>query len=139
MLKAAERLELPVIVHSRWSAQKILDTLPSYTIKGVLWHWFSGPVELLPKIVERGDYVSEGPPAAFSERIQEIVRTVPLERLLTETDGPVRYYGPFEHKPTTPAFIPEVIRAMARVKEVEERKVIEQILSNFTDLFNIAL
>lgn len=137
MLKLAEKLTLPIIVHSRWSAQKILDILPSFGLKAVLWHWFSGPIELLPRIVERGDYVSEGPPVVFSSRIQEIVRTVPLDRLLTETDGPVRYYGPFKDKPTTPALIPEVVKAMAQVKKAGENEVAEQILCNFSNLFDI--
>jgi len=139
MLRLAEKLRLPVIVHSRWSAQRILETLPSYRLKGVLWHWFSGPVELLPRIVERGDHVSEGPPVVFSDRIQEIVKSVPLERLLTETDGPVQYYGPFRDKPTTPAFMPEVVKAISQVKGVDESQVGEQILRNFARLFGVRL
>ena len=139
MLQLAERLALPIIVHSRWSAQKILGTLPSYGLRGVLWHWFSSPLDLLPRITERGDYVSEGPPVVFSERIQEVVRHVPLERLLTETDGPVRYHGPFKDKQTTPAFIPEIVRAISEVKKIEESRATEQILRNFSDFFDIRL
>jgi len=137
MLKLAEALALPVIVHSRWSAQRILEILPSYTLKAVLWHWFSGPVELLPKIAERGDYVSEGPPVAFSHRIQEVVKVISLERLLTETDGPVHYYGLFKDKPTTPAFIPEVVKAISQVKGVDESLVAGQILRNFEGFFEV--
>ena len=137
MVRLAEQLAMPVIVHSRWSAQKILDILPSYRLKGVLWHWFSGPLELLIKIVERGDYVSEGPPVAYSDNIQEVVRYVPLERLLTETDGPVRYYGPFKDKPTTPALISQTVKAISQVKKSDESHVTEQILSNFAHFFGI--
>lgn len=139
MLKLAEALALPVVVHSRWSAQRILEILPSYRLKAVLWHWFSGPVELLPRIVERGDYVSEGPPVVFSERIQEIVRVVPLTLLLSETDGPVRYYGPFKDQPTTPALIPDVVGAIGRIKKTDEGQTAEQILTNFSSLFDIQL
>lgn len=137
MLKLAEALALPIIVHSRWSAQRILDTLPSYTLKAVLWHWFSGPVELLPRIIERGDYISEGPPVVFSERIQEIIRMVPLTQLLSETDGPVRYYGPFKDQPTTPALIPDVVRAIGRITKADESQIADQILANFSSLFDI--
>jgi TatD DNase family protein len=139
MLRLAEKLALPVIVHSRWSAQRILETLPCYSLKGVLWHWFSSPADLLHKILERGDYISEGPPTVFSERIQELVRIVPLERLLTETDGPVRYYGPFKDQLTTPAFIPETVKAMSQVKKLQEEQVIEQVLRNFSNFFDIRL
>lgn len=139
MLHLAEKLTLPVIVHSRWSAEKILNILVSYRLRAVLWHWFSGPTDLLPKIIERGDYVSEGPPTVFSDRIQEVVRLVPLERLLTETDGPVRYYGPFKDKLTTPAFIPEVVKAMGEIKGVKENEVAEQIYRNFVNFTQIGL
>lgn len=137
MLQLADKLSLPVIVHSRWSASKILEILPSYHLSGVLWHWFSGPTDLLPKIVERGDFVSEGPPTVFSDRIQEIVRLVPLENLVTETDGPVHYYGPFKDRFTTPAFVPEVVKAIAQTKGFDENTVAEQIWKNFSKLFRI--
>jgi len=138
MLRLAERLSLPVVVHSRWSAPKILDILPSYDLSAVLWHWFSSPTDLLPRIIERGDYISEGPPAVFSARIQEVVRLVPLGNLLTETDGPVHYYGqPFKDRLTTPAFIPDVVKAIAETKRLKESDVGEQILHNFVNLFKI--
>jgi TatD DNase family protein len=137
MLSMAEKLSLPVIVHSRWSAQKILPLLTSYRLEGVLFHWFSSPVELIPQIIERGYYISEGPPAMFSDRTQEIIKQVPIANLLTETDGPVSYYGPFEGKVTTPAFIPLVVKAVAEIKNMKEENVAEQILKNFANLFRI--
>jgi len=136
MLKTAEKLALPVIIHSRWSAPKILETLPSYNLKGVLWHWLSSPTDILPKITARGDYISEGPPTTFSDRTREIVKLVPLENLLTETDGPVHYYDPtFKDKLTTPAFIPQVVKAIAEIKKTKEDETAEQIYHNFTTLF----
>jgi len=137
MLAAAEKLSLPIILHSRWSAQKILPLLTSYRLEGVLFHWFSSPVELIPQILERGYYISEGPPTVFSNRTQEIVKQVPITNLLTETDGPVSYYGPFEGKVTTPAFIPLVVKAMAEIKKIKEEEVAEQILKNFASFFRI--
>jgi len=137
MLRLAEKLALPIIVHSRWSAQKIIDALPSYRLNGVLWHWFSSPADVLPRIVDRGDYVSEGPPAVFSPRIQDVVKLLPLQNLLTETDGPVRFYGPFKDRFTTPAFIPEVVKAIAEIKNVSEGDVADQVMSNYSRLFGI--
>ncbi len=135
MLGLAEKLTLPVIIHSRWSAPRILEILPSYHLNPVLWHWYSSPTDLLPKIIGRGDYISEGPPTVFSTRIQEVVQLVPLENLLTETDGPVHFYGPFKDKLTTPAFIPDVIKAIAQTKTLKENYVAKQIVTNFSKLF----
>jgi TatD DNase family protein len=137
MLAAAEKLSLPIIVHSRWSAHKILPVLTSYRLKGVLFHWFSSPNELIPQIIEKGYYISEGPPTVFSDRTKETVKQIPITNLLTETDGPVSYYGPFEGKLTTPALIPLVVKAMAEIKNMKEEEVAEQILKNFVSFFRI--
>jgi len=139
MRSATEKSSLPIIVHSRWSAQKIMAILPSYHLRGVLFHWFSSPVELLPVTVERGYYISEGPPTVFSSRIQDVVKRVPLTNLLTETDGPVQYYAhPFKDKLTTPSFIPQVIKAVAEIKGMKEEEVANQTIKNFVNFFGTA-
>jgi TatD DNase family protein len=137
MLQAAEKSALPVIVHSRWSAPRIMNILSSYNLKAVLFHWFSSPLELLPQMIERGYYISEGPPTVFSSRTQDVIRQVPITNLLTETDGPVHYFGPFKDRLTTPAFIPHVVKAMAEIKGMNENDVAEQVVKNFINFFRI--
>ena len=136
MLRLSEELSLPVIIHSRGTTQEIMDILASYNIEKVLLHWFSNPIELLPKIVERGYYITEGPATLFSSDIQEIVRQVPLKNLLTETDGPVRFFKPpFKGEMTTPAVISLIVDAMAKIKREERMQVAEQIYRNFVAFF----
>lgn len=137
MLQAAEKSALPVVVHSRWSAPQIMNILSSYNLKGALFHWFSSPVELLPRIIERGYYVSEGPLAVYSSRIKDVIRRLPLTNLLTETDGPVRFLGPFKDRLTTPAFVPQVVKSLAEIKETKESDVADQVLKNFVNFFGI--
>lgn len=136
MLHLAEKLDLPVIVHSRGTTAQIVEMLPSYNLKGVLLHWFSNPISALIKAVEKGYYVSEGPPTVYSNGIREVVRRTPLTNLLTETDGPVRYFkSPFHGKMTTPAFIPLVVGAIAEVKRIDIAEASEQIMKNFEEFF----
>lgn len=140
MLRLAEKLDLPVIIHSRGTTAHIVEMLPSYNIKKVLLHWFSNPISLLPKVVENGYYITEGPPAAFSNGIREVVRRIPLNNLLTETDGPVRFFKPpFNGERTTPAFIPTVVKAIAEIKKVDVAEVAEQIIENFEEFFRVKL
>ncbi len=139
MLQTAEKLSLPVIVHSRGTAPKIMSILSSFDVKKVLFHWFSGPIELLPKIIENGYYVSEGPPSVYSRRTREILEVVPLSSLLTETDGPVRFGGPFYGKMTTPSFIPQIVEAVAELKGINKDGVAGQVLQNFSDFFSVNL
>lgn len=136
---AAEKTSLPIIVHSKFTALHIMSILSSYRLRAVLFHWFSGPVELLPQLVERGYYISEGPPSVYSSKTQEIVEKMPITSLLTETDGPVRFWGPFKNKTTTPAFIPQVVRAIADIKGMSEVDVAEQIFRNFTTFFRVGV
>jgi len=60
-----------------------------------------------------------------------------ISPVVTETDGPVSFRGPFEGKMTTPAFLPHVIKAVAQIKKMEEPEVADQILQNFTNFFGI--
>jgi TatD DNase family protein len=137
MLTCAEKTELPVIVHSRNTVSRILETLASYRLKSVLFHWYSGPAELLRVIVDRSYYVSEGPPVVYSPRTQEIVRSCPLPLTLSETDGPVEYRGLPKGTRTTPALIPSVVGKIAEIKGVRVEDAAEQILRNFGEFFGV--
>jgi len=140
MLKLAENLDLPVIIHSRGTTAQIVEMLPSYNLRKVLLHWFSRPVSALTKAVKRGYYITEGAPTAYSNGIRDVVRRTPLTNLLTETDGPVRFYkSPFKGKRTTPAFIPTVVKAIAEVKSMNVEDVAAQIIKNFEDFFEVKL
>ena len=140
MLKLAENLDLPAIIHSRGTTAQIVEMLPSYNLRKVLLHWFSRPVSALTKAVKRGYYITEGAPTAYSNGIRDIVRRTPLTNLLTETDGPVRFYkSPFKGKRTTPAFIPTVVKAIAEVKSMDVEDVAAQIIKNFEEFFGVKL
>jgi TatD DNase family protein len=140
MLRVAEELRLPVIIHSRGTTVQIVDMLPSYKLQKVLLHWFSNPISALSKAVEMGCYISEGAPTVYLEEIRDVVRKIPIDRLLTETDGPVHFYRPpFKGKRTTPAFIPEIVNAMAELKSMSPENVADQVAKNFEDFFGLKL
>lgn len=139
LLGVAEKLNLPIIVHSRGASLQILEILPSYNIKKILLHWYSGPLDALPEIVKRGYYLSVGPSLLYAKYLQDIAAIMPLERLLTETDGPVSYRGPFKGKLTSPSFIPEVVNALTKIKQKSLDEVAIQVMKNFSDLFHMSL
>ena len=140
MLQMAEKANLPVIVHSRGTTEKIVDMLPSYRLKGVLLHWFSYPLVALSKAVEHGYFITEGPPALYSSGIREVVDRVPLANLLTETDGPVKYYKqPFNGQLTKPSLVRLVVEAVAEIKKMSVPEVAGQIVCNFEKFFSVNL
>lgn len=137
MLAVAEKTSLPAIIHSRGSTNQIVSLLSSYKISKVLLHWFSQPHSLIPTIVDRGYFITEGLPVIFSGGTREIVKRIPLTQFITETDGPVRFRGPFKGKLTKPSFIPAVVEEVAEIKDMEKSEVAEQIFRNFVDFFGV--
>jgi TatD DNase family protein len=140
MLHLAESLDLPVIIHSRGTTERIVDMLPSYRLKRVLLHWFSYPMNALLKAMDRGYFITEGPPATYSMGIREVVDKVQLTNLLTETDGPVKYFKkPFSGQLTKPSFIRSVVEAVAEIKKMPVDDVADRIAKNFEVFFKVKL
>ena len=138
MLRLAEKLELPVIIHSRGTTDKIVEMLPSYRLKRVLLHWFSHPMSALSKALDNGYFITEGPPVTYSNGIREVVEKTPITNLLTETDGPVTYWKqPFNGQLTKPSYIRNVVEAIAEIKKMQVEEVAQQIIRNFEVFFNI--
>ena len=138
MLRLAETLELPVIIHSRGTTDKVVEMLPSYRLKRVLLHWFSHPMTALAKALDNGYFITEGPPVTYSNGIREVVEKTPLTNLLTETDGPVTYWKqPFNGQLTKPSYVRYVVGAVAEIKKMPAEEVAEQIIKNFEVFFDI--
>lgn len=140
MLNLAEKMDLPAIIHSRNAISEVFDVLSSYDVERVMLHWFNGSGSMVSEALERGYYISEGVPATYSKSIRKVVSQLPLKNLLTETDGPVRFYKhPYKGKRTTPAFIPSVVKAIAEVKNLEELEISARLVDNFETFFRVKL
>jgi TatD DNase family protein len=135
-LRLAERCKVPIMVHSRLAVDDVLSMLPSFSIPKVVLHWYSGPVERLQALRDRGCFITVGPSILYSKRTLEIARQADLSILLTETDGPVSYFGPFKGKPTCPAFVIDVVKKLAEIKNENIDHVRCAIWNNFQSLIS---
>jgi TatD DNase family protein len=116
MLALAESAGKPVSIHSRRALDDILAILPSYRLRGALLHWFAGSKKQLARSMEIGLYVSYGPALVYSDDKKVLLGHTHRDRLLVETDGPVRYSRCFENKPALPtSFLPSVVASAAAV------------------------
>lgn len=77
-----------VSVHSRKAEKELLALLCEYEIENVVFHWYSGPVDLIPDILAQGYYFSVNEAMCMSKNGRAIIEKIPRERLLTETDAP---------------------------------------------------
>ncbi len=133
-LRIAEKKQLPVVVHSRLAVDEVLDELSRFNLPKVLLHWYDGPLEKLELIRERGYLISIGPTLLYSKRIAEVARNADLSIILSETDGPVSYHGPFEGKVTQPTFVIDVVRKLAEIKIERAQEVRDAVWNNFQRL-----
>ena len=112
LLSMAFRYNRPVIVHSRFSHERSHRMVKDGGIERAVFHWYTGPPEILAKIIDDGYYVSATPALAYSPPHQEAIRTAPMERILVETDSPVEYLG----KVSEPADLMITLRELSKLK-----------------------
>lgn len=115
MLSLAEKLNKPVSIHSRKTLDEIFSILPSYSLKGVLLHWFSGSKTQLQKAMELGCFVSYGPAMLYAGDKQVLLSETSLDKILLETDGPVRFSKCFGLKTAQITFLPSVLFCAASI------------------------
>ena len=79
-------------VHSRRAEKEVLAILKKYSIKNVIFHWYSGPLGLIDEIVNEGYYFSINEAMTRSVSGKKIISRIPECRILTETDAPYNRY-----------------------------------------------
>lgn len=132
-LDLAKELYIPVIIHTRKAEKEVLDILENYPELKKILHCFSGNFKLVNKAKNLGCYFSIPTNIVKSEHFQKMVRDLPKEKILTETDSP--YLSPFPNKKNEPVFIFESIKKISEIWGVSEVEVEKQIERNFNIVF----
>jgi len=114
-LSLAEKLSKPISIHSRKALDEIFEIIPSYCLQGKLLHWFDGNKKQLKKAMDMGFYVSYGPVTVYAKDKQVLLSNTNTERILVETDGPVKFSKCFEQKSAQLSFIPSVVFCVCKV------------------------
>jgi TatD DNase family protein len=133
-LSVAEKLQKPISIHSRKTLDEIYEIIPSYSLKGMLLHWFDGNKKQLKKAMDMGFFVSFGPLLIYANDKQFLLAQTDVDRILVETDGPVKFSRCFELKTAQISFIPSVIFCASKVvrKPYDElTAILEQNSKNF--------
>jgi TatD DNase family protein len=131
MLELAESTGRPVSIHSRRMLDRVLEMLSSYRIKSVLLHWFAGSKKQLAICMDRGLYVSYGPPLVYSEDKKVLLKNTHRDRFLVETDGPVQYSRCFENKPSiSTSCIVSVVASAAYTLGMSYDEIVELLQKN---------
>jgi TatD DNase family protein len=134
-VRLAREVGLPVIIHTREADDEtaaLLEEEGAAEVGGVI-HCFTGGPELARRALALGFFVSFSGIAAFprSEGIQEVARTLPLDRLLVETDAPFLAPPPHRGKRNEPAFVVDVARKVATIRGAALEDIAAATVANF--------
>lgn len=137
-LDLAAELHLPVSIHSREAAQDTVDILKGYAgrIEGSI-HCFSYSPEIAKVMMGFGFHLGIGGVLTFknAKKLKEIVREMPMERMLLETDCPYLAPSPHRGERNDSSLIDLVAHEVARIKEIPVEEVIEKTQENAVSLF----
>ena len=140
-IEASIILKKPIIIHSRNAEVETFDILNSYNkykLK-ILMHCFTGSLEFSKKLLSLGAFFSASGIITFKNSIdlQNTFKSIPLDRLLIETDSPFLAPIPMRGKKNEPSFIKYTAEKLSLIKEKPINEMIELTTKNFNSLFNL--
>jgi TatD DNase family protein len=141
-LGLAAELGLPVLVHDRDAHEDTLHTLRAWVTKsggqGTL-HAYAGGPDLLEQALTLGFYIGMDGPVTFKKatRLHEVARSVPLDRLLLETDGPYLAPVPYRGQRNEPAYLPHVAQRIADIKVIPVNTLADATTDNARRLLRL--
>lgn len=115
LLSIAEKYDKPISIHSRKSLDEILAIMSSFSVKKACLHWFDGNKKQLRKCMEMNFFVSYGPVMVYANDKQSLFSMTDENKILVETDGPVRFSKCFGYKSAQVSFIPSVIFCASKI------------------------
>ena len=139
-IKLANELNFPISVHDREAHKDTFDILTEYNKNSaVVMHCFSGSVEFMKECVKQGWYIAIGGVVTFKKAIKmkEVVKEVPLDKLLLETDAPYLTPVPYRGKTNQPAYVKYVAEEIASIRGISFEEVDEITTQNAKKVFSL--
>ncbi|MBN2089585.1 TatD family hydrolase [candidate division KSB1 bacterium] len=135
------QFNLPIALHIRKQHQQVLRILDDFGRKewAGIAHCFSGSLEQAQEFIKRGFLISLAGPLTNPDarRLQRVARELPIQRLVVETDSPDLPPRYLKTRRNEPAFVIEVVKALAEIRNEAIAKVAEKIFQNACNLFEL--
>lgn len=132
-LELARKYDKPVSVHSRYAWRECFNSVKESGVKKAVFHWYTGPINVLREILTQGYLASATPALSYHEEHRRAVKEIPLERLVLETDSPVSYRG---HQ-AEPADVAWTLELVAELKRENLEMVAQATTENARTLFQL--
>lgn len=138
-LEIAEKLNVPVVIHSRDSIGETYEILSQYKVRGVI-HCFSGSLEMARKFIDLGFLLGIGGVLTFkNSKLSSVIKEISLENIVLETDSPYLAPEPNRGKINESSNIPYIAEKIASIKDVSLEKVAEITTNNAIILFDLPI
>lgn len=102
-------------------------------------HFFVGSPDTAKKFLDFGFYISFAGPITFASEYEDVVKYVPIDRILVETDAPYAAPAPYRGKRNEPLYVVEVAKKIAQIKTIAYDEVTEKLTKNTAALFGLDL
>ena len=135
----AQELKLPIVIHDREAHEDTLNIMKEYPqVKGVV-HCFSGSVEFSKECLKLGYYIGVTGVLTFknAKKILEVVQSVPMDKLLVETDCPYMAPVPYRGKRNRSEYIAEIVKKIAEIKGISTLEVETTTMENVKKLLKL--
>lgn len=134
----SKKINKPIIVHDREAHQDTLSLLKEYKPKGVV-HCFSGSAEMAREIIKLGMFIGIGGAVTFknAKKIIDVVKYIPVDKILLETDAPYMTPEPFRGKRCDSNHIFNTAQKISEIKEIDVNEILNVTSENSCKLFSI--
>ena len=135
----AKSLDMPIILHDRESHEDILKIAKEYKDVISVFHSYSGSVEMAREIIGIGGYIGISGVLTFknARKLPDVVKEIPLERMLIETDAPYMAPVPYRGKRNRSDYLIGVADKIAEIRELTRDEVLEITSENMKRLFSV--
>ena len=134
-LNLAQKLNLPVVIHSRDAFQDTYDILKKFSVKGII-HCFSGSLETAMMYIKLGYFLGIGGVSTFKNtNLKAVLQNIPLASIVLETDSPYLSPEPKRGQRNEPANISLICEHLSKIKNVSVEEIIKQTNENILSLF----
>ena len=138
-INLAQEIDLPLVIHSREADQETMKIIKENQIDNGIWHCFASNKEMAEQALEMGLYIAFGGILTFNnaKNLQNLIKDLPLDKLLLETDSPFLTPDPYRGKRNEPAYVKYVAQKIADIKQVSLEKVAEITTKNAETVYGL--
>ena len=141
-IEVANQLQKPLIIHTRDARSDTINLMKQHNAEncGGVLHCFTEDWDMAKKAIDMGFYISISGIVTFKNAVElkEVVKQIPLDRLLIETDSPYLAPVPYRGKTNQPAYVEDVAYYISELKGISFNELAKATTENFYSLFKLA-